>query len=352
MQMKTIAIYITSLVGGGSERFSVVLANGLAQKGYDIRILTGPVKEHEYAINPSVNRNVLHEKLSIINNAKTLRRYLKKEKIDICIAVGIYPNLVAALANTCLKTHVILSERNAPKEDRLSVTSRILRKLLFWRGDAFVFQTPDAKAFYSSRIQKRGVVIPNPLKENLPHRAEKHNKEIIAVGRLMPQKNYPMLLQAFSLLSKSHPEYTLRIFGRGMLLTELEAYAKELGIYDHVLFEGFAINVHEQIRESDIYVMTSNFEGLPNALMEAMAMGFPVISTDCPCGGPRMLIEHGRNGLLVPVNNSIELSKAICQFIENTEFKEQCAHEALKISEKCSLASVVVQWEKLFSYLK
>ena len=225
-----IAILMTSIAGGGSERFATVLANGLATREHEVHLLTGPTRPGEYCLFNQVHRTVLYTKSSLVKNALSLRTYLKKHHIDVCVAVGIYPNFVAALSNFNLETHIVLSERNAPKEDFLSRKTRILRKLLYWRGDAFVFQTPDAKAFYSRNIQNRGVVIPNPIKDNLSVRlTDSPLHEIVAVGRLMPQKNYPMLLDAFALVVKKHPEYSLRIFGRGKYETELKFHTSLSG---------------------------------------------------------------------------------------------------------------------------
>ena len=347
-----IAILMTSIAGGGSERFATVLANGLATREHEVHLLTGPTRPGEYCLFNQVHRTVLYTKSSLVKNALSLRTYLKKHHIDVCVAVGIYPNFVAALSNFNLETHIVLSERNAPKEDFLSRKTRILRKLLYWRGDAFVFQTPDAKAFYSRNIQNRGVVIPNPIKDNLSVRlTDSPLHEIVAVGRLMPQKNYPMLLDAFALVVKKHPEYSLRIFGRGKYETELKSKANQLGIADNVIFEGFSLNVHEAIKNSEIYVLSSDFEGLPNALMEAMAMGFPVVCTDCPCGGPRMLIQNNVNGLLVPVGDSKAMANALLHFIEHPEKQISCAKEAIKARELYRVESIIKKWEHLFSKL-
>ena len=344
-----IAIFMPRIVGGGSERFATVLANGLSARGHDVRLLTGPPKKGEFFLSNEVKRFILYKKISLLKDAKTLHNYLKTNQIDVCVAVGVYPNLVAALANIHLKSFIILSERNAPKQDYLSLRIRILRKFLYWRGDAFVFQTPDAKAFYSKSIQKRGVVIPNPLLENLPIRIKNTRHEIVAVGRLMPQKNYPLLLAAFAMVEKKHPDYILRIFGRGPLEEKLKSYAKSLDIANKVIFEGFSLNVHDKIKESEIYVLSSDFEGLPNALMEAMAMGLPVVSTDCPCGGPKMIIENETNGVLVPVGNKELMASSICRFIEDADFRENCANEAFKVRERFCVENILNQWEDVFS---
>lgn len=341
----TVAIQINSISGGGSERFATLLANGLSDKGYSVTLLTGPRQPDEFELNEKVNRVELFSDEKFPLCSVILHRYLSSHAIDICIAIGIQANLAAALANICLKTKIVLCERNAPKEDHLSWKSKVLRKLLYWRGDAFVFQTPDAQAYYSKSIQRKGVVIPNPVKEGLPRRSGVVNKEIVAVGRLRPQKNYPLLLKAFSKVCQQHPDYQLRIFGKGNCLADLEGLAHQLGICKAVTFEGHRTDVHQAMADSDIYVLPSDFEGMPNALMEAMAMGFPVVSTDCPCGAPRMLIKDQENGLLTKVGDADDLASAINRYIEDKDLKQRCAFRASLIKDQYSLHKILDKWD-------
>ena len=346
-----IAILINSIAGGGSERFATILANGLSDRGYAVSLLTGPRQLDEFELNEKVNRVELFSHQQFPSSSIILHRYLNSQAIDVCIAIGIQANLTAALANIKLKTKIVLCERNAPKEDHLSWKSRLLRKLLYKRGDAFVFQTPDAQAYYSKSIQRKGVVIPNPVKEDLP-RSGVANKEIVAVGRLRPQKNYPLLLKAFSKVHHQHPDYQLRIFGKGNCLSQLEGLAHELDIREVVTFEGFRADVHQAMANSDIFVLSSDFEGLPNVLMEAMAMGFPVVSTDCPCGGPRMLIKNRDNGLLTKVGDADDLAKALSLLIEDPALKQKCASQASQIKDQYDLDKILLKWEGLLRALE
>lgn len=344
-----LAVFIDELGGGGAERTAVVLANNLSLRGYETYILTGKKVEKEYHIEQGVKRIVLYNKRSFFFNIVGLRRFLRTNDIEICVAVGIYANLVASSSNILQKTKVILYEQNSPKDDSLSWKTKLLRSLTFWRSDAHVFQTPDEMSFYGKTIQKKGVVIPNPLMEGLPHRTLKHKKEIVAIGRLRPQKNYPILLEAFSLVVKRYPDYILRIFGKGTDQPLLEKQIESLGIKNNVVFEGFILDIHQTIIDSDIYVLSSDFEGMPNTLMEAMGMGFPVISTDCGGGGARALIRHKENGLLVPVRNSQALAEAILEYLNNPHIKEHCAQNAYSsINAMCGLDIVIGMWIELF----
>ena len=158
-----IGILINKITGGGAERFSVNLANGLVDNGYSVYLITSAKREQEYQLNELVFRNELFSGRNILSDMFFLRNYLKQEHIDVLIAVDIYANLCAALSNFFLRTKIVICERNAPAQTNLRFITRLARKILYWRGDAYVFQTTNAKAFYSRSIQKRGYVIPNPV---------------------------------------------------------------------------------------------------------------------------------------------------------------------------------------------
>ncbi len=345
--MKRIAFITQSLEGGGQERVTATLVNGLCEKDdYKVYLITGKASENEYSVNDKVTRIPVFNG-NLVKDVISLRAVLNKKRIDVAVAMGIYANFVGCMSNIFQKTKIIISERNDPVHDRLSNKSKIFRFLFYRFADGYVFQTEQARSFYSKSIQRKGVIIPNPLKEGIPYKSDVCNKEIVAVGRLMPQKNYPNLIKAFSIVSKKHPDYILRIFGKGECENDLKMLCKKLNVADKVIFEGFCNNVHEQIKDSQIFVMSSDFEGMPNALMEAMAMGFPVVSTDCPCGGPASLIRNNENGILVEVNNYNDLASAICKLIDNSEFRKHLAVHAQTLKEKYSISLIMDKWRTL-----
>jgi glycosyltransferase involved in cell wall biosynthesis len=201
----------------------------------------------------------------------------------------------------------IISERNDPAHFGGSTITRIVSRLLMRKANGFVFQTKDAQAFYGGEIAKHSVIIPNPLfiGDDYPDTQYVGEREetIVTTGRLNKQKNHPLLIRAFKRIAVEFPEYKLIIYGEGPERQNDEALISELGLQERVLLPGTINDVPAKIYKSSLYVLSSDFEGMPNALMEAMALGLPCISTDCPCGGPRELIYKGYIGMLVPVDD-------------------------------------------------
>lgn len=344
-----IAIVNGSIRHGGAEHFTVTMANTwIKEFSEEVYLITGEEKTGEYALEADVHRVcVLQEGGSfkgLIRNAKAISRVANKNNIDTIIGIGIYANLCVCLSKMWTKAKVIISERNDPVHDLISWKSRLLRWLLFRYADGMVFQTNEAKSFYSEKIQRKSIVVHNPVTADLPFREDVIKKELVAVGRLEAQKNYDLLIRSFAQVYKKHPEYYLCIFGQGSENEKLQKLTKELQVEANVTFEGFCLNVHERIKHSDIFVMSSDFEGMPNALMEAMAMGFPVVSSDCPSGGPRELIENGVNGVLFKVGEVNDLAEKIVYLIEHPQEKEHIAENAKRIRETHDGKKIIMDW--------
>lgn len=343
-----IALLSGSLCGGGSERFTVTLANRFSkEKSFSVYVITENTKKHEYPLSEDVRRVCMLKDRRLICDAVNVYKFLVNNHIEVVIGIGIYANLLLCLTNFKLKTKVIICERNDPKHDLLSWKSKVLRKLLYFRSDYYVFQTEEAKNFYPKKIQHRSFVIHNPVRGDLPFKSDVCNKEIVSLARLSAQKNYVMLLRAFKLVYQKHNDYILRIFGEGDEKTKLVELAKKLQIENAVIFEGFCLDAHDRMMDSDIFVLSSDFEGMPNALMEAMAMGFPVVTTDCPAGGPAELIKHGENGLLVKVGDSKDMAEKISYLIENKEEKYRIAKKSILLRQSHSEEEIIKQWLKI-----
>lgn len=172
-------------------------------------------------------------------------------------------------------------------------------------------------------------------------------KKIVAVGRFTTQKNFPMLIRAFSEFHKKHSEYELVIYGEGELRTEYMKLIDELGLAYFVKLPGYVSDVNERMRSAAMYVSASNFEGISNAMLEALAMGVPSVCTDCPVGGAAMVIQDGRNGILIPVGDEQALYQQMCHLVENCEYAENLAQNALDIKNEYSIEMIANRWFKI-----
>ncbi len=243
------------------------------------------------------------------------------------------------------KNRIIFSERNDPNRVPHAAWSRRLRDILFLLPDACVFQTEEAKNHFSKRIQDKGVIIPNPINPRLPERfLDEHKKTIVAVGRLHPQKNFPMLFKAFKQLSGDYPEFVLEIYGEGPERKKLQKIIDTYSLSDKISLKGFVNNIFDRVRECYMYVSSSDYEGISNSMLEAMGMGLPVVCTDCPAGGARMAIQNGENGLLVPVGDSKAMYEAMRSLIDDPTLAKRLAENAYRIRERYSIDIIGQQW--------
>ena len=248
---------------------------------------------------------------------------------------------------------VIYSERNDPNKTNQGKIEKICRKIVENGATYIVFQTNGAKMCYSEKVQRKSGIILNPVELNkIPVRTlENINySEIVSVGRLESQKNQELLIDAFSLVSQKHKDVILKIFGEGSLKNKLQNRIDELGLTDKVLLMGAKSDVLERIKESFFFVLSSDFEGLPNSLIEAMCMGMPCISTDCSPGGARQLLGNER-GLIVPCGYKEELAEAINMYLENKDIAMRYGEEAYKLRDEIESHTVAKEWINLIEKL-
>ncbi len=351
--MKGIAFVISSLGSGGAERVVSVLSDEFSKVGIETTVIMVHNSNVYYQVSDKVRLVGLEcERDNSLGTLKRnairlrkIRRAVEEVNPDAVISFMAETNIDVCMALLGKRVPVFVSERNDPKRDPKGYIKQIMRKILYRKPSGFVFQTFEAQAFFGEAVRRRSEVILNPLSASLPDRYEgERDKRIVSVGRLNKQKNYPLLFDALTDIFRDYPEYHLDIYGEGVLEGALKEDVARRGIGEKVVFHGFCADVHSKIVNAEMFVMPSDFEGMPNALIEAMAIGVPCISTDCPCGGPKMVIQDGKNGTLVPVGDRDKLSLAIRKYIEDKEYALGLGKEAAKIKEKLKCASIAKQW--------
>jgi len=277
---------------------------------------------------------------------KGIRYYVKYLKPDAVLTlpedVGIF--VIPALLGT--RIPVVVSERNNPWVMPWKKITRLMRKLFYPFATGVIFQTEQAANFFPSFIRKKGIVLSNPLDlSRIPQPWEgERRKEVIGAGRFDKQKNFSLLIRAFAKFHVNHPDYVITIYGEGPLRKELEDLARSLLPKGTYFLPGVTSKLLEHMRGAAMFVLSSDYEGLPNVLIEAMAMGLPVISTDCPSGGPADLIKDGRNGILVPTGDANALCKAMSRVAESEELAVMLGNNACKIKKKLDSTIVAEKW--------
>lgn len=352
--------YINSLHEGGAERVVSVLSGQLAKKGHNVTVITSFRDKWEYPLDESVRRISLEDeevKTDIIrrniSRVYKLRQIIRSENPEILISFMAEPSFRALVAAIGLHVKTVVSVRTDPNREYRGLIPRLLAKTLYHRADGFVFQTENARGWFPMRIHKKGVIIFNPVSDTFYHADGKpgSKKIIVSVGRLVKEKNYGLMIKAFADVAPFYPDYNLTIFGEGELRKELERQISAAGLNERVILYGQCNNLAEQLKDAHIFVLSSDVEGLPNALMEAMALGLPVISTDFAGGGARDLIEHGEDGLIVPVNDPKALAFALRKLLDDKKYSQQLGRAAKKKSARFTTEEIVSQWIRLFSKL-
>lgn len=349
-----ITIFIGGLSGGGAERVCCNLAGHMADTGHSITVVTMADDDATYGLSPNVTRVCLlrkEERKNFLYNLwlryKRLKDYVCRIDCDAYIVMLPITILLLMTLRKKIQAKIIASERNMPT--LYPLWQQKAMKYVARKADGWVFQTLDQQKWYGEALRcSPSQVIPNAINYQFiraPYTGVR-KKWIVTVGRLMPQKNQSLLIDAFAKIHREFPEYLLHIYGEGPLKEQLERRASKLGLRHFIVFDGFVKDISPFIQDASLFVLSSDFEGMPNALMEAMALGLPCISTDCGGGGARFLIENEINGLLVPQKDVDALAEAMKQVLEDKYYAASLGREANKVCQRMHPDNVYGMWER------
>lgn len=346
-------VFLQNYLGsGGSERVSVVLAEYFNAKQNDVTIITLENCIENYEISKDITLFSLHDYKEKFKKIIALRKMMVRISPDIVISLSLLGAYMLFLGGLLSKYKIVLSQRNDPRSDVKSALHNWLRERAYSKAKLVVFQTSEAAEYFPLNIQKKSMIIPNPLKDNLPYwDSDNHKDIIINYCRLEKQKNLYMLIDAFELLSNRFPTYELHLYGEGSERNSIIEYIQNKKSRDRIYLYPFSKNIHEKVKHSAVYVSTSNYEGISNSMLESLGIGIPVVCTDCPCGGARQFIEDGVNGYLIEVGNTEQLAKRLTILLNDRCKMKKTSSEAIKIREELSSIKIGETWENAIRVL-
>lgn len=351
--MKKVLISITSLFGGGAERVASFWANELVKHGYDVSILVMYRGKNEYS---------LVDEVKVYSVTKDFDEYLSTNKFETYRRLRHFIKLIMPETNICLlprmqewfylatigmKMKRIETVRVSPWVAVPNKKEEYLWKIVFNKADRVILQTQSQGDFFSKAVQNKCICISNPISDKFICNIRERNgpvRRFVAMGRVSEQKNYPMMIKAFVDAHNTHKDIKLDIYGIGeeIYFRSINELIASFNASDYIMLHGQTNQVPRVLLEADAFLMSSDYEGLPNALIEAMASGLVCISTKCPTG-PEDLIKNGQNGFLVDVDDVEGLKEAINRVVilDSEQIKLIGAEAHKSILQKCDSSKII-----------
>jgi GalNAc-alpha-(1->4)-GalNAc-alpha-(1->3)-diNAcBac-PP-undecaprenol alpha-1,4-N-acetyl-D-galactosaminyltransferase len=352
----TMVLLISSLGGGGAEKMMASLANSYSARGVHVTLVTlddQKKKPDVYKLSDKVDRLSIFVPFSQNTFSKLhakakkyfhLRRLLRFKSPDVVLSFMTPTNLLAIAAIQALKIRCVVSERTNPAYYSYGSIYNLLRSLLYRRANCVVVQTPQIAQWLKMNVAGEISIVPNFVSSAITASSALKVKHICSVGRLDQAKGFDLLISAFAKLAEDFPDWTLLIFGEGPERDVLEKLIDLMSLQHRVQLCGFIDQPSNMMRNASIVVQPSRLEGFPNALLEAMACGCPVIATH---EAGNMLINDGVNGLLIPSDDVDELAKTLKGLMENPQLRSDLAEAALGVRETFSEERVMKLWDKV-----
>jgi len=354
---KRLTLAISSLGSGGAERVMSVLANHWAKTGVRVTliVLASPEVEPFYPLDPRVHlvsldltHNTRNAAVAIAWNLRrcvAIRREIVRSNPDCVISFLDTMNVIVLLSTLGLPVPVIVSERTHPKNCSIGRAWSVLRRSTYRTANRIVVQTADIAVYMAEAFGLPTVVIPNPLPLSKVHAIAEPERSctLVAMGRLIHSKGFDVLLDAFSRVAARYPDWSVVIYGDGTDRPALEAKVQALNLRKRVSLPGRVRDPFSAMAQAGLFVLPSRYEGFPNALCEAMAVGLPVIATDCP-SGPADIITNGTSGVLVPVEDAEALATSLSRLMGDPAMRKRLGSEARRSVERFALPSIADLW--------
>jgi GalNAc-alpha-(1->4)-GalNAc-alpha-(1->3)-diNAcBac-PP-undecaprenol alpha-1,4-N-acetyl-D-galactosaminyltransferase len=360
-----ITLVISTFGAGGAERVMAVMANYWAEQGHDLTLITlAPAGEDFYPLHAGICRlglglttpsTTLREAMwSNVVRLKRLREAIHISRPDAVISFIEKTNILVLISTLGLRIPVVVCEHTDPRHHKIDRVWTLLRWVFYRQGAALVVLTEGLRGWAEQFVKANTVyVIPNPVSyvdlnsDEVPSK-KRAGKNVMAMGRLGSEKGFDTLLQAFARCAEKHSEWSLIIIGEGVERSRLEALTQDLNMHNRITLVGQLQNPFQILRQADLFVLSSRYEGFPMALVEAMACQLPVVSTDCP-SGPRDIIRHGVDGILVPPDDVTALANAMDRLMADPQERQRLGVRAAEVVERFSTDRIMKLWGNLLA---
>ena len=398
MEKKSITFLIKVMNGGGAERVISILSSALVKRGFDITLILTHQKMNEAYLRDiaeevqvisledqvegktgeplGASLRMLYARLlgkcsrvfqGKDSDASLIQKYYARNYVKVSwlkeyfnnhrkstVIAFLYDSIFLSMLSVSCENKVIISERGDPEQSLASKTTMAFLHSMFPKADHVVFQSPDVQKWYETNMGVKGQVIFNPIKRDLPERYRgERQKKIVNFCRISDQKNLELLIETFLRLHEDYLEYELYIYGDAVgngaegYLEKIRDVIAEKDVNHRIRLLSGCSDIHEKIRDYAMFVSSSDFEGMSNSMLEAMAIGLPVVCTDCPAGGARAVIKDHENGILVPVRDAERMYQAMREVIENPELANHLSQNAVRIREEQSLDNIIEKWMEI-----
>jgi glycosyltransferase involved in cell wall biosynthesis len=364
-----IVFFASSLSAGGAERVLSILAHALAERGHEVGIATlAAVTTDFYAVAPAIQRvgldaladseGLVQAVLSNAGRVRKLRKVLRALAPEVLVSFCDRANVLALLASRGLGFPVIVSERTDPSRHDIGLLWSGLRRRVYPWADAVVVQTEAVAGWVRKEIPgTRPLVIPNPVRKPARTRdfaagtGSNTGGTVIGLGRLSPEKGFDRLLRAFAAVAPDFPDWRLKLLGDGPLRDALEIAAAVPELAGRVEFAGTVPDPAEHLARADLFVLPSRFEGFPNGLLEAMAVGLPAVAFDCP-SGPAAIVLQDVDGILIPADDVAALAGGMARLMADEAERRRLGRAALAVAERFGVQAIARQWETLMDEVR
>jgi glycosyltransferase involved in cell wall biosynthesis len=350
-ELKKILIVALALYNGGAEKIASLLAKGLSER-YDVTVAYYMEEDGRYDFGDKCRfvrlpyregthgNSLVSQYLAVWRRARALKKLKDEEDFDLSLSLLFVPCVINVLSKAG-RGLTLCSERSSP--EKAGALVRFLSPWIYRRADFVIFQSEQVRHQFGPEIRSKSRILKNPVE--IPPRADEvRRKRIVNIGRLKEQKNQEMLIRSFAEFRKTHPEYTLSIYGEGELREDLERQIDSLGLADCVFLEGNRSDVHERIRDAEMFVLSSRYEGCSNALLECMSRGMACISTRCE--GSTDVIRDGENGLLVGLEDEKGLTEAMSRLADDPDLRKRIEEQAFLDLRAWEKTAVMKEWEQ------